>query len=106
MHPITADTQRLLRRPVSPIRFRGPAPAQTSFSPALASRSSVLSRGSGRTYSTQPPRGPNQSVKFWPFIAIIVLGSAGYYYMVKQRAQYMTGHAPVRRMSPSVTGNP
>ncbi|KAI0012102.1 UMP-CMP kinase [Xylariaceae sp. FL0662B] len=59
------------------MRFRGPAaPTPT---PALFSLSSPSFRGPGRTYSTQSPKGPNDTkIKFWPFLVIIALGSAGY----------------------------
>ncbi|OTB08739.1 hypothetical protein M426DRAFT_316755 [Hypoxylon sp. CI-4A] len=74
---LTAESQRLLIRPVSPFRFQ-------SYSSSL------------RSYSTQPPRGPNNAVKFWPFIAIIGLGTAGYVFMIRARAE--SRNAPVRRI--------
>ncbi|KAI1768321.1 hypothetical protein GGR53DRAFT_462574 [Hypoxylon sp. FL1150] len=82
MAGITTNTRRLLRWPVSPSRFRTPA-TFTSSSPL-------------RTYSTQPPKGPNNAVKFWPFLAIIGLGTAGYVFLIKSRAS--SKNAPVRRV--------
>ncbi|KAI0842185.1 hypothetical protein F5Y06DRAFT_259206 [Hypoxylon sp. FL0890] len=79
MAATTAHTQRLLMRPVPPFRFQNPSSASSL-----------------RTYSTQPPRGPNNTVKFWPFIAIIGIGSAGYVFMVRSRAE--TRNAPVKKM--------
>ncbi|KAI6093903.1 hypothetical protein F4821DRAFT_221700 [Hypoxylon rubiginosum] len=81
MAGITTNTQRLLRRPTSLSRFRKPA---------------TFTSSSLRTYSTQPPRGPNNAVKFWPFVAIIGLGTAGYVFMIKSRAS--SRNAPVRRI--------
>ncbi|OTA64647.1 hypothetical protein K449DRAFT_392759 [Hypoxylon sp. EC38] len=75
MAATTAQTQRLLVRPISPFRFQA--------------------RSLLRTYSTQPPRGSNNTVKFWPFIAIIGLGSAGYVFMVRSRAE--SRNAPARK---------
>ncbi|KAI2629641.1 hypothetical protein GGR54DRAFT_272164 [Hypoxylon sp. NC1633] len=49
-----------------------------------------------RSYSTQPPRGSNNAIKFWPFLAIIGIGTAGYVFMIKARAD--SKHAPVRRL--------
>ncbi|KAI1407853.1 hypothetical protein F5Y13DRAFT_173906 [Hypoxylon sp. FL1857] len=79
MAATTAQTQRLLMRPAPFLQFRSPS----STSPL-------------RTYSTQPPRGPNNTVKFWPFIAIIGIGTAGYILMIKSRAD--SRNAPVRRL--------
>ncbi|KAI1208716.1 uncharacterized protein F4807DRAFT_461257 [Annulohypoxylon truncatum] len=76
----TVHAQRLLMRPVSPFRF------QTSYS----------STSSLRTYSTQPPRGSNNVVKFWPFVAIIGIGFASYAYMAKTRAAAKT--APMKKL--------
>ncbi|KAI2640618.1 hypothetical protein GGS26DRAFT_539068 [Hypomontagnella submonticulosa] len=76
----TSDTRRLLMRPASPSRFRTML-SSTTFT------SSSLSLSSLRTYSTQPPRGPNNSVKFWPFLAIIGIGTAGYVLMIRARAE-------------------
>ncbi|KAI1200582.1 hypothetical protein F5X97DRAFT_293131 [Nemania serpens] len=40
-----------------------------------------------RTYSSRPPRGPNTTtVKFWPFLAIIVVGTGAFAYISKSRA--------------------
>ncbi|KAI1096121.1 hypothetical protein F5B19DRAFT_221341 [Rostrohypoxylon terebratum] len=70
----TVHAQRLLMRPVSPFRFR------TSHSSA----------SSLRTYSTQPPRGSNNVVKFWPFAVIVAIGFGSYAYMAKARAAAKT----------------
>ncbi|KAI1454381.1 hypothetical protein F4805DRAFT_439863 [Annulohypoxylon moriforme] len=80
MASATVQTQRLLMRPISPFRFR------TSHS----------STSSLRTYSSQPPKGPNQAVKFWPFIAIIGIGFGSYAYMAKARAAAKT--APIKKI--------
>ncbi|KAI1383303.1 uncharacterized protein F4822DRAFT_72964 [Hypoxylon trugodes] len=85
-----ANTQRLLKRPMSPFRFRT-APAYTSFTSPPRSLPTTF-----RAYSAQPPRGSNNSVKFWPFLAIIGIGTAGYVFMIKSRAD--SRHAPVRRL--------
>ncbi|KAI1482800.1 hypothetical protein F4774DRAFT_369151 [Daldinia eschscholtzii] len=69
---VTVCARRLLVRPVSPFRFQTASP---SPSPSL------------RNYSTQPPRGSNNTVKFWPFIAIIGLGTAGYVSLVRAKAR-------------------
>ncbi|KAI1189050.1 hypothetical protein F5B17DRAFT_392789 [Nemania serpens] len=50
-----------------------------------------------RTYSTRPPRGPNATVKFWPFLAIIAVGTGAFAYISKSRAGQGMGHAPVAR---------
>ncbi|KAI1780088.1 hypothetical protein F4818DRAFT_437379 [Hypoxylon cercidicola] len=81
---MASDTQRLRRRPMSPFRFR------------TAPSSTILTSSSLRTYSTQPPRGPNNAVKFWPFLVIIGVGTAGYVFMIKSRAE--SRNAPVRRI--------
>jgi hypothetical protein len=39
-----------------------------------------------RNYSSQPPRGPNTAVKFWPFLAIIVVGTGAFAYVSKSMA--------------------
>ncbi|KAI0176385.1 hypothetical protein GGR52DRAFT_571349 [Hypoxylon sp. FL1284] len=67
-----SSTQRLLPRPLSPSRFRK----------AAAFSSSTL-----RAYSSQPPTGSNNAVKFWPFLVIIGLGTAGYAMLIKSRAE-------------------
>ncbi|KAH9909200.1 hypothetical protein F4778DRAFT_715735 [Xylariomycetidae sp. FL2044] len=81
-------------------------PLIPSYSPAVIS-SSIRGGGGGGSrlqYSTlppPPPKGPgnhprnNNAVKFWPFFAIIVLGTGAYVLMVRKRAE--RGHAPVRR---------
>ncbi|KAI1368561.1 uridylate kinase [Xylaria arbuscula] len=37
-------------------------------------------------YSSQLPRGPNATVKFWPFLAIIVVGTGAFAYVSKSRS--------------------
>ncbi|KAK5632941.1 hypothetical protein RRF57_008655 [Xylaria bambusicola] len=44
------------------------------------------SRLSRMHYSSQPRRGPNITVKFWPFLAIIVVGTGAFAYVSKTRA--------------------
>ncbi|KAI0400547.1 uridylate kinase [Xylaria palmicola] len=39
-----------------------------------------------RPYSSKPPRGPNTAVKFWPFLAIIVVGTGAFAYVSKSRS--------------------
>ncbi|KAI0553534.1 hypothetical protein F4679DRAFT_423011 [Xylaria curta] len=53
---------------------------------------SVTSR---RTYSSQPPRGSNATVKFWPFILVIIVGTGAFAYVSKSRAGQ--GRAPIAR---------
>ncbi|KAL7629242.1 bifunctional uridylate/adenylate kinase [Parahypoxylon ruwenzoriense] len=110
MTGITAETQRLSRLPTAFSQFQGPIfPATILPPPSLSSSSSSPSssslRGSGRQqqvlsrrrlYSTQPPRGRNNAVKFWPFAAIIALGSGGYALMIRARAESRT--APARKL--------
>ncbi|KAI0483107.1 hypothetical protein GGR56DRAFT_622945 [Xylariaceae sp. FL0804] len=45
--------------------------------------------------STQPPRGSNQEIKFWPFALIIVIATGAFVAITKTRAERKT--APVRR---------
>ncbi|KAI1300295.1 uridylate kinase [Xylaria venustula] len=40
-----------------------------------------------RSYSSQPPRGPNTTVKFWPFLAIIIVGTGAFAYVSNLRAE-------------------
>ncbi|CAJ2501500.1 Uu.00g043530.m01.CDS01 [Anthostomella pinea] len=44
---------------------------------------------------TQPPKGANKTVKFWPFLAIIVLGTGAFVWVTKNHADRRNG--PVRR---------
>lgn len=56
---------------------------------ATAQRQSRFSSNSSarRTYSsTEPPKGNNAAVKFWPFVLVIVAGSAGYALLVNKKA--------------------
>ncbi|KAH6897131.1 uridylate kinase [Thelonectria olida] len=64
-------------------RFAAAARTSTRSS----SSSSTFSRSfrqQRRAYSSQPPR-PNDKVKFWPFIAVIGLGTLGYMGLVNRR---------------------
>ncbi|KAI1127941.1 uridylate kinase [Nemania abortiva] len=47
-----------------------------------------------RPYSSRPPRGPNTTVKFWPFLAIIVIGTGAFAYVSKSRAGQGTSKMP------------
>lgn len=38
-----------------------------------------------RFYSSEPPRARSDKIKFWPFIAIIAMGSGGYIFLVNKR---------------------
>ncbi|KAI3343055.1 hypothetical protein F4824DRAFT_129086 [Ustulina deusta] len=51
-----------------------------------------------RTYSSQPRRGPNTTVKFWPFLAIIVVGTGAFAYVSKSRAGQGTFGNPSRQI--------
>ncbi|OAQ97559.1 hypothetical protein LLEC1_07432 [Akanthomyces lecanii] len=56
----------------------------TASRPAVLPR--VLRRQQQRSYSSEPPRANNPNkVKFWPFFAIIGLGSAGYVALANRR---------------------
>ncbi|GAW25233.1 hypothetical protein SAMD00023353_0301560 [Rosellinia necatrix] len=48
-----------------------------------------------RGYSSQPPRGSTATVKFWPFLAIIIVGTGAFAYVSKSRAGQ--GRAPIAR---------
>ncbi|KAI1435314.1 hypothetical protein GGR50DRAFT_657913 [Xylaria sp. CBS 124048] len=51
-----------------------------------------------RTYSSRPPRGPtnnSNAVKFWPFLAIIAVGTGAFMYVSRLRAGQ--GHSPIAR---------
>ncbi|KAI0191593.1 hypothetical protein F4808DRAFT_443700 [Astrocystis sublimbata] len=51
---------------------------------------------SRRTYSSGPPRrGNTEPVKFWPFLAVIAIGTGAFAYVSKQRAGQ--GRAPIAR---------
>jgi UMP-CMP kinase len=63
-----------------PTGLSAPAPASRSYSPAArAVRQQQL-----RLYSSGPSQ-PKSQVKFWPFLAIIGLGTAGYIGLVNRR---------------------
>ncbi len=56
----------------------------TASRPAVLPR--ILRRQQQRSYSSEPPRANNPNkVKFWPFFAIIGLGSAGYVALANRR---------------------
>ncbi|KAI0101590.1 hypothetical protein GGR51DRAFT_529472 [Nemania sp. FL0031] len=62
----------------------------------FSSRTSVGSLAvQRRPYSSRPPKGPNVTVKFWPFLAIIVVGTGAFAYVSKSRAGQ--GRAPIAR---------
>ncbi|KAI1470189.1 uncharacterized protein F4812DRAFT_421814 [Daldinia caldariorum] len=75
---VVGASRRLLMQPALPSRFR-----------------TATATPSRRSYSTQPPRDSNNTVKFWPFIAIIGLGTAGYVSLVRAKAANRT--APARK---------
>lgn len=74
------------RMPLLPARL---AAAAARSSPRASSSSSSLGfsrslrQNTRRSYSSQSPR--NDKVKFWPFIAVIGLGSLGYMGLVNRR---------------------
>ncbi|KAI1749346.1 hypothetical protein F4782DRAFT_513422, partial [Xylaria castorea] len=72
--------------------------ASRMFTPARLSATRTSISGSAtprRTYSSQPPRGPNATVKFWPFILVIIVGTGAFAYVSKSRAGQ--GRAPIAR---------
>ncbi|KAF7535901.1 hypothetical protein G7Z17_g13129 [Cylindrodendrum hubeiense] len=73
------------RMPLLPVRL---AAAAARSSPRASSSSSLavsrtLRQGGRRSYSSQTPR--SDKVKFWPFVAVIGLGSLGYVGLVNRR---------------------
>ncbi|OAA67481.1 uridylate kinase [Cordyceps fumosorosea ARSEF 2679] len=71
-------------------RLTTPQPISTATRPATLPR--VLRQQQQRAYSSEPPRANNPNkVKFWPFFAIIGLGTAGYIALANRRK----GTAPV-----------
>ncbi|KAI1279216.1 hypothetical protein F5Y07DRAFT_359479 [Xylaria sp. FL0933] len=73
-------------------------PLTTATTKSLLTMTRASSGGSRipqRAYSSQPPRGPNTTVKFWPFLAIIVVGTGAFAYVSKLRAGQ--GRAPIAR---------
>ncbi|KAI0974451.1 hypothetical protein F4678DRAFT_376201 [Xylaria arbuscula] len=66
----------------------------TALPPAAKARVGGTTRPR-RSYSSQPPRGPNTTVKFWPFLAIIIVGTGAFAYVSKSRAGQ--GRAPIAR---------
>ncbi|KAK5663621.1 hypothetical protein OQA88_4052 [Cercophora sp. LCS_1] len=102
MHPMAASAQRqawqkvaastLRNIPRSPTAAAAAAARRTisaSPSPRLVSRPllQALKPAPRRTYSSGAPPPPRSSdgVKFWPFVAVIALGSGGYMLLVNRR---------------------
>lgn len=68
------------RIPVAPGRFFASACRLTPRT------SSSLAAQSSRPYSSQPPKPRrNDEVKFWPFLAVIIVGTGGYMALAKHR---------------------
>ncbi|KAL6403568.1 uridylate kinase [Ilyonectria robusta] len=88
------------RMPLLPARL---AAAAARSSPRASSSSSSLGfsrslrQTTRRSYSSQSPR--NDKVKFWPFIAVIGLGSLGYMGLVNRRIEM-----PQKLDAPAVAG--
>ncbi|KAI0125705.1 uridylate kinase [Xylariales sp. AK1849] len=70
-------------------RFRASAFAFPSPR-ATATTTSITRPATRRAYSTQPPKGPNSNVKFWPFVIIIAAGTGGYALLVNTKATAST----------------
>lgn len=79
------------------------ASASQSFSTSTSSSSRILRAAANtkrqprfshssfhRTYSSEPPKGNNAAVKFWPFVLVIVAGSGGYALLVNKKADAMS----------------
>lgn len=65
----------------------------------FSSRAPRALRQQQRFYSAPPPpRNSNSNIKFWPFFAIIGLGSAGYIGLVNRRKGERDNQLPVRRL--------
>ena len=88
--------QRLLRqtaRAASASSSRFCAPSSRTFASAVPRATPIATKtrpcpyasAARRAYSSQPPKGPNQNVKFWPFLIIIAAGTAGYAVLVRGR---------------------
>ncbi|KAJ6446250.1 uridylate kinase [Purpureocillium lavendulum] len=63
------------------------APARCSTS-ASAPRAVLRQQSQRRLYSSEPPRsssGGSSKIKFWPFLGVIALGTAGYVALVNRR---------------------
>ncbi|KAI0018355.1 hypothetical protein F4780DRAFT_781507 [Xylariomycetidae sp. FL0641] len=45
--------------------------------------------------STEPPKGQNNAIKFWPFLAIIALGTGAFMYVANTRDK--SKNVPVAR---------
>ncbi|KFA72595.1 hypothetical protein S40288_09373 [Stachybotrys chartarum IBT 40288] len=70
----------------------------SSSSLRLAARPAF--RQQSRFYASQPPRSTNNQIKFWPFLVLIAVGSAGYAGLVKRRMEM----APPQVTAPQPTG--
>ncbi|KAH7162716.1 uridylate kinase [Dactylonectria estremocensis] len=84
---------------------RSSSRAVSSSSPSLALPRSI--RRPRRAYSSQPPR--SDKVKFWPFIAVIGLGSLGYVGLVNRRKdmpQKLDAPAPAGELPAPVKPTP
>ncbi|ETS87720.1 hypothetical protein PFICI_01548 [Pestalotiopsis fici W106-1] len=101
---MAASMQRLLWRQASRASFSsvcssssiaGRVQARASFASSALSRATtaaprtptkIATTAARRAYSTEPPKGSNNSIKFWPFVVIIALGTGGYAMIVNRRA--------------------
>ncbi|KAI1157085.1 hypothetical protein F4825DRAFT_400576 [Nemania diffusa] len=61
----------------------------------MRTRASIRGWATSRRLYSSRPRGPNATVKFWPFLAIIVVGTGAFAYVSKSRAGQ--GRAPIAR---------
>ncbi|KAK9420979.1 hypothetical protein SUNI508_06124 [Seiridium unicorne] len=95
---MAASMQRLLWRQASrasPSSFSslaGRFQARAFTSPALSRAPAaplprINTTAARRAYSTEPPKGSSNSIKFWPFLVIIALGTGGYAMIVNRRAE-------------------
>ncbi|KAI1862138.1 uncharacterized protein JN550_010441 [Neoarthrinium moseri] len=76
-------------------RFQRASYASSPFAARAApTPSRVATRTARRSYSSEPPKGSSSSIKFWPFLVIIALGTGGYAMVVKQRAEMPAIDAP------------
>jgi len=108
---MAASMQRMLWRQVatraapasiSRVAAKAASPSSASFTTVSSNTTSRLIRATAqhqprfsnssarRTYSsTDHPKGNNAAVKFWPFVLVIVAGSAGYALLVNKKADAM-----------------
>ncbi|KOS19549.1 Uridylate kinase [Escovopsis weberi] len=73
---------RVLSRTLTP---RAAPPALHSRSAARLQAQTV--RSQRRSYSSPPPNDSGNRIKFWPFVAVIALGSLGYTQLVNRRVK-------------------